>query len=62
MANGRHLLIVNKGTVKDILALLMWVSQDTLDKDKLMTEDELLETARSIMDRLRVDYTTRAGY
>lgn len=53
---------ISKSEVEDILAILSWVSRDTLDCDRLLTEDELLEPAKKIMDYCLVDYYTKAGY
>ena len=52
---------ISKSDFEDMIACLMWISQDTLDKNRLLTRDELLESLRSILDRLRIDYTTKAG-
>lgn len=54
-------LKISKGTFTDVIADLMWVSQDTLDRKRLLTKEEYIEYARKIMDRLYVDYTSKAG-
>lgn len=41
-----------------IIAELMWISRETLDRDRLLNDDEYLEKVRRIFDRMGfpIDY------
>jgi hypothetical protein len=39
-----------------LVGLLKWLSRDTLDADRELTESRYLETARLILDQLSMDY------
>ena len=47
-------LKISNGAFSDIVAELMWISRETLDRDRLLTDEEYLEKARRILDRLGV--------
>ena len=53
----KSIKISNKA-FSDIIAELMWVSRETLDRDRLLTHDEYLESVRMIFGRMGipVDY------
>ena len=55
---GQHIHVIRKSTLKDVMAYLGWVSQDTLDRGRLLTEDEYLEAARQIFAKLAEDGIT----
>lgn len=52
---------ISKGQFEEIITKLIQVSQETLNRDRILTRDELLEYARWILDMAEVDYTTLAG-
>ena len=39
----------------------MWVSRDTLDRNRLLTDDEYIEAVRKICDFLEIDYYTEGA-
>ena len=53
----RTLKISNR-VFSDVIAELMWISRETLDRDRLLEDDEYLEKIRRIFDRMGipVDY------
>lgn len=48
--------VINLATLEAIIAHLMWISRNTLDFDRLLTNDEYLEVGRAILDRIPIDY------
>lgn len=45
---------ISNTAFRDIIAELMWVSRETLDRDRLLDGDEYLEKARRIFGRMGV--------
>lgn len=45
---------ISNRAFRDIIAELMWVSRETLDRDRLLEDDEYLEKVRRIFDRMGV--------